>query len=227
MPTPFGTDRLEPGPPGREGTLRLRCAVSKDWRPRVPGSIGRAEHPGTAVRWEGEVFEVIAVEVLPAGDIRYALAPWRAEVAIRVLEPYDEPSESARAEERRRRATGVQKRRLALLLSPILGHLPGSVQETMEHEFGAPANAMTTISALPLFTVGIVGVLAGFARLAGGSLAPLPEPSLPLSIYLVLESSLRIGLVVTQSRPAGSLAGVLAWELWKIVRTYNRRGGSR
>jgi hypothetical protein len=171
------------------------------------------------VAWGEEILEVVAAEPLPDGGMRYSLVPWRDEVAIRSLERYDAASESALAAERRWRADARRKRRLAILLSPLLGHLPGAVQESMEQEFGAPANAMTMASALPLLAIGIVGLFAQFARVAGGSLAPLPEPSLPLSIYLFGESALRLTVVATQSRPAGSIPGSLLYELWRRARS--------
>lgn len=206
MPTPFGTDRLEIGP---VGSFRLLCSTSKGWRPRAPTTGRRAEHPGTAIEWQQEIFEVVAADPLAGGAIRYSLEPWRNDFAIRSLERYDAESESARATERRWRAGAPRKRRLAVLFSPLLGHLPGSVQEKMEKDFGAPANAMTVVSAFPLFVLGAFGLFAFVARLAGGSLTPLPEPSLPLSLYLVGESSLRLLVVVSQSRPAGSIPGIL------------------
>src|SRR5687768_11591392 len=185
MPNPVGTDRLETG---AGGSVALRCACPKGWRASAPGRFGRAEHPGTAVQWGGELFEVVAAEPLPDGGIRYSLAPWRNDHAVRWLERYDAESEATRAAEREWRSSALRTRRLAMIFSPLLGHLPGPVQEELERESGAPANAMTVISAAPLFVVGILGCFAGIARMAGGSLAPFPEPSLPLSVYLVLES---------------------------------------
>jgi hypothetical protein len=211
-PVPFGTDRLETGAAGR---LRLLCAFPKGWRPRLAASGRRAEHPGTAVEWQDVVYEVVAVETRPDRGVAYLLEPWRDDLTIRSLERYDAASETGRAGERSRRKQALRKRRLAILLSPLLGHLPGEVLERMEGDFGAPANAMTVISAFPLFVVGTLGLFGFVARVAGGSIAPLPEPSLPLSLYLALESSLRVAIVVTQSRPAGSIPGALAYEVWK------------
>jgi len=211
---PFGDDRLENEPDGR---VSLVAAASKEWRPAVPAASRRAEHPGTAVSWEGAIFEVLAAEPLADGGVRYSLAPWRDDHAIRLLERYDAESETARRRERRWKADALRKRRAAILLSPLLGHLPGSVQERMEREFGAPANAMTIVSALPLLAVGQIGLMGAVAGLAGVSLAPLPEPPFPLAVYLFGESAIRLVIVATQSRPAGSLAGTLAFALWTSI----------
>jgi hypothetical protein len=217
VPTPFGTDRLERSP---DGGIVLQCTASKGWRPRSSSATARrAEHPGTAVAWGEEILEVVAAQPLRDGGMRYSLFPWRDEVAIRSLERYDAASEAGRAAERRWRSDARRKRRLAILLSPLLGHLPGAVQASMEHEFGAPANAMTAASALPLLAIGTIGLLANLARMAGGDFAPLPEPSYPLSLYLFGESALRLTVVVTQSRPAGSIAGALFYALWRRLRS--------
>lgn len=213
----YGGDRVEEG---GAGTVSLTATSSKGWRGRsaaVP--TRRAAHPGTAVEWDGVVYEVTDVRPLPSGDFRYALAPWDDTQAIRTLERYDAATEEARTRERRARGNAVKKRRAAILLAPLVGHLPGEVQERMEGEFGAPATKLTVASALPLFVLGIVGAFAAFARAAGGSPEPLPEIPLPLSLYLALESYFRLSSVATESRPMGSIPGTLLYEVWRRVRS--------
>jgi hypothetical protein len=212
---PFGGDRLKGG---AGDAVTLRSVAAKGWKARgEPIGPRRTFHPGTAVSWDGRVFEVVERRPGPAGGVEYVLAPWRDDLAIRSLERYDESSERERTRERAWRVASIRKRRLAVLLSPILGHLPGQVQARMEFEFGAPAITMTVVSALPLLAIGIVGSLASFARLAGGSLAPLPEPPAPLSIYLLAESALRLSVAISQSRPAGSIPGALLYEVGRLV----------
>jgi hypothetical protein len=157
VPSPFGADRVEPG---SGGIAMLSCAASKGWKPRIPASGRRSEHPGTAVSWEDEIFEVVAAKPLADGGICYSLAPWRSGIAIRSLERYDAESEAGRVAERHWRSGARRRRRLAIVFSPLLGHLPGPVQESMEREFGAPANTMTAVSALLLLAIGLVGLLA-------------------------------------------------------------------
>jgi hypothetical protein len=220
VPAAFGGDRVGRG---IGDGLTLQCSVAKGWMPRREPDRIRVFHPGTAVVWEELIFEVVGARPLPDGGVEYSLVPWRADLAIRSLERYDMASEAGRAGERKWKAGAIRKRRAAILFSPVLGHLPGAVQERMEREFGAPANWMTTVSALPLLAVGMIGLMGGVVGLAGGSIAPLPEPPFPLAIYLFGESALRLSIVATQSRPAGSLPGTLAYEIAAaVVKTIRR-----
>ena len=102
---------------------------------RRPAAASAPIHPGTAVRWEDDLWEVIGAEDTPGGGARYELAPWDDQHAIRVLLPNDEKSEAERSADARdvdrRRSAG----RLTLLLGPVAGLLPGRIQERL----GGPA----------------------------------------------------------------------------------------
>jgi len=220
----YGSDRVEEA----DGSpVSLRSPFPKGWQGRSAGVASRrSAHPGTAVSWDGALYEVLEARPLPSGEFRYVLAPWDDSQAIRTLERYDAPSEDLRARERVGRAGAVKKRRAAVLLSPLLGHLPGTVQERMESEFGAPATKMTIASALPLFVLGILGAFAALARAAGGSVEPLPDLPLPLSLYFVFESYFRLSAVATESRPMGSIPGTLLYDLWRRFRSWKYPGSS-
>jgi hypothetical protein len=219
-PSSFGADRVEPGP----GESRvLLCPVAKGWIPREPATQTSAEHPGTAVRWDQEIFEVVTASPTEDGGARYRLEPWDRRHVIRVMEAYDAPAEEARGAEQEFRRDAIRRRRLSLLLSPILGHLPGAVQERMEWDFGAPARLMTIVSALPLFVVGSIGILARQMESFGGLLSASASvsfpawlaPPLPLALYLFIESGLRLVVAFLQGQPMGSVLGVLLYELWR------------
>jgi hypothetical protein len=215
--TAFGSDRVEAGP---AGSLLLSCSIAKGWVARTAGAATRAEHPGTAVRWGAEIFEVVEVFAAPDHCVRYRLEPWDSRHAIRVVEAYDAASEASRGREQDVRRSAVRLRPLSWLLAPLLGHLPGAVQERMEGDFGAPARAMTILSALPLFALGTYGLLAGqLVAMGGGSardvwLAGHPAPS----IYLFLESGTRLVAAFLLGHPMGSLAGVVGYEVWLRLR---------
>lgn len=168
-------------------------------------------HPGTAIRWEDDLWEVVAAGASPAEGAWYDLAPWDEQHAIRLLLPYDETSEAERAADTRdvgrRRAAG----RFTLLLAPVAGFLPGRVQERLGVELGIHATTLTLASILVPLAVGTYALLmtlaAGFGagvRLGG----PPIEPFFPLLSYLLPESLLRLGIALSQDRPIGSLLGI-------------------
>jgi hypothetical protein len=194
-----------------DGAIDLACRIGKGWTVRRPGTRIRPEHPGTAVRWDGSLLEVVAETPDASGGVVYRLAPWPDRHAIRVIEHYDEASEAVRTAEQARRAAAIQKRRLSLLLAPILGHLPAAIQLRMESEFGAPARGMTIASALPLLVLGLVGVLAALIASFGGGAAFAGWPILPLPLAALLfgESLGRLGYAFVTGEPIGSLAGTI------------------
>lgn len=213
-PAVFGADRAVRL---ADGSVVLTCPVSKEWLARKGGGLTRAAHPGTAVRWHEELWEVVEAEPLAAGGMRYRLAPWEARNAIRTIERYDPESESARAGVRAFRRDAVRRRRLAILFSPLLGHLPGSVQKAMESEFGAPAAAMTVVSAAPFLVWGVLGLVSFISEMAGGGPLFLHLPPVPVAAYFTAESALRIGSTM-QGEPMGSAAGFLLHAAWSRMR---------
>lgn len=179
-----------------------------------------AFHPGTAVRWEDALWEVVGARDLPGGGARYDLAPWDDRNAIRVLLPYDDTSEIEREADARevvrRQAAGW----LTLLLSPVTGLLPGHVQERLGVELGIRATTLTLASILVPMAAGTYALLmtlaAGFG--AGVQLGgPTAEPLLPLLAYFLPESLLRLGVAMSQGRPIGSAFGLPLYFLGRLA----------
>lgn len=170
-----------------------------------------AFHPGTAVRWEDDLWEVVAAGELPAGGASYDLAPWDDRNAIRVLLPYDGTSEAEREADardlHRRRAAGG----LTLLLAPVTGLLPGRVQERLGTELGIRAATLTLASTVVPLAVGTYALLMTLAAGLGAGAqlgGPASSPVLPLLVYLMPESLLRFGVAMGQDRPSGSIIGL-------------------
>jgi hypothetical protein len=217
IPASHGDDRVELLAGGR---VLLSCTAPKGWTPRWPKSPTSPEHPGTAVSWDSGVFEVLDASADPSGGVAYILAPWEDRHTVRVLERYDAESEARRLQERRRREGALVRRRASFWLAPLLGHLPAPVQSRMEAEFGAPARGMTIASALPLLVLGALGLL-GFLldALGGGAALPgWPVLTLPWSLYLFIESALRLGIAFSYGEPAGSLTGWIVYGAWRALR---------
>lgn len=220
-PAPLGADRVETGP---DGGIILACPAPKSWTPRAARTLTSSEHPGTAVEWEGLLYEVR--DAIPGADggIRYALAPWEEKHAIRRMERYDAVTEEIREAERRDRRRDFEKRRLSILLAPLAGLLPGEVQKRMERDFGASAVLMTTASALPLFIVGFLGLVGVIVGMAGATL-PLPSwlaPPAPLAVYLFGESALRLSSAIGSGEPMGTLWAALGLAAWQAARRPRR-----
>ncbi|HEV8267168.1 MAG TPA: hypothetical protein VGR00_03000 [Thermoanaerobaculia bacterium] len=227
MPRAYGSDRLEAGPAGR---IVLTCAVSKGWQARRAKTPTSVEHPGTAVRWEEEFFEVLSIE--PAGEtgVVYTLTAWDEVHVFRVVDTYDEAAEKRRAAERRDAASRRSRRKISIALAPLAGLLPAHVQESLELEYNASPTALTLASAVPLFLFGafcaIWMTIKMFAGIAGGvgaqdlktgGLFALPDGVLILGQLLLFESSLRIVVAWAQGRPMGSLLGVVPYEIYRAV----------
>src|SRR5512147_1668900 len=95
MPRPLGRDRLEPT---TDGTVVLLALRPKPWKGREEVSPRAPAVPGTAVRWDGELFEVLGVEPRASGGWRHVLAPWDDRYIVRNLVEYGESNEAPRAD---------------------------------------------------------------------------------------------------------------------------------
>jgi hypothetical protein len=175
-----------------------------------------ALHPGTAVRWEDDLWEVVSAEGVAGGGVRYELEPWDDRHAIRVLLPYDETSEAEREADGRDLARRRGLRRLALLLAPLAGLLPGRAQERLETELGLRATTLTLASVPAPMAVGTFALLMTLASGFGAGVrigGPAFEPLLPLLAWLLPESLLRLGVAMGQGRPIGSVLGLPLYPL--------------
>ncbi|HEY3351381.1 MAG TPA: hypothetical protein VGM13_16510 [Thermoanaerobaculia bacterium] len=213
MPRAVGRDRLAVETPGR---VRLDCDAPKGWRPRVRATPTSAEHPGTAVAWEGDFYEVLEVRPGAAG-VQYVLAPWDERHAMRVVEAYSEEAEAARTRERADAARRSDRHIGLLLAAPLVGSLPGHVQEFFEREYNIPARRLSLSSALPLWIVGWLALVLLLASAVGGAGAP-PLPVLLFGVYLLAESTARLAVCLLQGRAIGTFVGTLAWEAWRRLK---------
>lgn len=218
MPRSYGHDLISAGGPNR---WLLECSWPKAWTVRIPATRTSAEHPGTAVRWDGGLYEVMSISRSAAGRIVYALVPWADAHAIRRIEEYDEASEAARQADREDQAERRRRRQMLILLSPLAGHLPGEVQERWEREYNVSAALLTIVSAAPLFAYGVMCSLLlsilGFTGVA----SPISLGWEVFGVYLLVESGIRISMAWSGSQPSGSLLGALGYSVLQAVR--NRR----
>jgi hypothetical protein len=210
----------------REGKVLLSCAEPKGWGARVPKAATSAEHPGTCVRWEEQLFEVEDLETHADGSLTYTLARWDERHAIRVIVTYDAETEAGRIKETHAATRRVGGRTALLLAAPFVGCLPAPVQERLEHEYNFRASTMSLLSALPLWILGWISLILLMASFVGGA-SSLPTPVLVFGVYLLAESTPRLAVVLFQGRGIGTAAGTLLYEVWRLSRRGLDRSAGR
>lgn len=206
---PFGNDRVRVADDGR---VFLSSRIAKGWQPRVPKTLTRSEHPGTAVLWEEEYYEVVDVGMLPQGGYRYVLTRWRDEHAMRLVDRYDEESEALRLEEHRASLARETKRKTANALGMLTGHLPARVQEHLGHELGVLPHRLTLLSLLP--TMALMILILGYHIHRYMYDPPTPFWTVPLVMFLGFEVTFRGFIAFQLKRPIGSVIGLFAYLIY-------------
>ncbi len=214
MPRPFGTDHLDVAP---EGRLAIHATAAKGWHGAVAPTQTSPAHPGTAVHWEDELWEVVSAQDLPGGGARYELSRWNERHATRHVVRYDEASERLLAEGRKRDGRRARGWVRVLLLSPLYGLLPASAQHRIEDETAFPATVMTLASAIPLFVFGVFSLISLLAGAVGGG-SLFPTGLAVAGVYFLAESSARLTVAMAQGRAIGSLIGETLVTLSEAIR---------
>lgn len=175
----------------------------------LPWRVRAGRVAGSAVIWMDRPWEVTAREGPDAGH-RWTLQPWPEAEAMRVVHTLDRGWVGALARER---AAVVRANRLRyglLPVLPLLGLVPGELQDRWRLEWGFPAIPATTLSAvleLGLATLGLVQMMASL--FGGGGVLPAPLSWLgPISPFLFVESVVRLKHVVGNQEPIGSVLGL-------------------
>jgi hypothetical protein len=216
----YGSDRVRVRD---DGVIVLSCRLPKEgWQARVAKTLTRSEHPGTAILWDEECYEVIEIETLATG-VSYTLAPWSESHTMRAPQTYDWKSEAARAADRRDVARRVKGRRAATLFGFLTGHLPAAVQEQLAHETGTNAPLLTIVSVIPELLVFAYALRLIVNAKMGESLPP-PFPFVALSAFLSLDAGIRGGYAFLNGRPLGSVFGLIGYAIyWSITPKRSQR----
>ena len=203
----FVPDRIVSAADGESADLWVYAALPKvGWVPHSAGDFGRAEHPGSAIRYHDQVYEVMCSEETTEGGyaFRYCLRPWNPQYVIRHLVDYTLQAQRDAAESRDEMARAERLRSLILWLFPIAGFAPDPLQREWEKKTG-----------LSLSLISIGSALFGFAvafSLRGG----LEETRFVYVIYyLALESFARLLWIAVSHCPHGSLLLTLPYLLWE------------
>ncbi len=185
-------------------------------------TLTTAQFPGTAVLWEEQYFEVVDARALPQGGVEYVLEPWRDHHVMRVVEPYDEPSEAKRTADHRAHLARERGRKSANLLALLTGHLPAVVQNRMAEDLGLLPVKLSLMSILGSYAA----VVAGILWMVSAKMRNEPPPFLlVLAVaFLGVETTARFLVAWTQGRPIGSTLGLFGYIAWWLLT--GRRGTS-
>ncbi len=213
----YGSDRVR----HVGGQWIISCRHAKGWVARVERTYTNPEHPGTAILWEDQYFEVVSAESVPGG-VRYVLAPWRESHAMRLTDRYDEASENWREGEHRAALMREKSRKTANLVGILTGHLPAPVQEKLASELGILPTRLTFLSLVVPLLYEIWYVNDSVRRMM------INERGLPIvftlfAMYLFAECGLRLLIVWTQMRPIGSAAGFILYLIFYSLSPNRRR----
>lgn len=215
----YGSDRVRTS----GGKVILHSRLGKGWTPRTEKTLTNAEFPGTAVYWDEQYYEVLAADLLPAGGVRYVLAEWRDDHAIREFRPYNEESEALLAADYER-AARQRKHSLAARLSAMaLGHLPSHVQTHLENELGLFPHRMTLWSIVPVLVGAGTFIFVGVDRYMSSTPNPIPDWLMLLTFFMLGESVFRFLVAMSQMRPMASLLGVLGYLFFWLLHPNRAR----
>ncbi len=203
-------DRVIPAADGDPVELWVYAVLPKEgWVPHPPGDLAHAEHPGSAIKYRDQVYELMRVEETVEGGyaFRYGLRPWDPQYAIRHLVNYTLKTQMDAAAAHQNMTRTQRLRHLILWLFPIAGFAPDPLQREWEKKTGLSMAWVSVGSAL-------LGLALAFA-LRGAS-----EDSRFAAVvfYLVLESFARIFWISFSHQPHGSLLLTLPYLLWQGLK---------
>jgi hypothetical protein len=206
----FTPDRVVRAVDGGPLDLWVYAVLPKEgWVPHSPGDSVRAEHPGSAIRYRHQIYEVMRVEETAEGGyaFRYRLRPWDSQYTIRHLVDYTLKTQRAATDAHQDMVRAERLRSLILWLFPIAGFAPNPLQQEWEKKTGLN---MAWIS----FGSALFGVALAFWLRNG------PEDLLYIVIvwYVALESFARLLCIAVTHRPLGSPMLTLPYLLWQGLR---------
>jgi hypothetical protein len=199
----------------------LASRLSKGWVPRVEKTLTTAEFPGTAVLWEEQYYEVVDARALPQGGVDYVLEPWREYHVMRVVEAYDDAAEAARLADHRAHLAREKGRKTANLLALLTGHLPAVVQNGLADSLGLLADRVSFISILGEYAL-VGGFVLWIVSYLMRQQGPPPAALIVVTAFFAIETTFRVFVNYTQSRPIGSSVGLILYLVWWLVT--GRRG---
>ena len=204
----FIPDRVIPATGGDPVELWVHAALPKEeWLPHSPGDLTHAEYPGSAIKYQDRVYELMCVEESVEGGyaFRYGLRAWDPQYIIRHLVNYtlETQREATAAHQDRTKTQGL--RSMILWLFPLAGFAPDPLQREWEEKTGLRMAWASAGSAL--FGMALAFALRGVGKSFDAVI-----------FYLALESFTRLFWTGISRRPHGSFLLTLPYLLWQGLK---------
>jgi hypothetical protein len=211
-------DRVEPARAGEPVEKWVYSAFPKDhWEARKPGDLMRAEHPGTAIKIGEELFEVVTAEetVQPGYVLRYGLARWSPQHALRGLVSYTPETQAQAAADFLDEGHKQALRSRILWLFPLAGMAPDPLQRGWEAKTALNMTVVAAASALVQILI-FMGLVQSFGTPADHTAAGALE-------YLGVDAFVRLLIIVCTGKPRGIFILALPYLLWDLAAHPEKR----
>ena len=203
----FLPDRVIPAASDQLVELWIYSAYPKTgWVAHSKGNRARVDHPGSAIKYQAKIYELLRVEeTSEAGyQYRYGLKAWDAQHAIRHLVNYTLESQRDAAAAHWDAEKAERLRNLILWLFPLAGFAPDPLQREWSAKTGLSMGWIAAASAVfgCISAFILRGMFAGSYWTAG-------------VLYLALESFARLLWIALSQAPHGSLLLTFAYIAWQ------------
>jgi hypothetical protein len=178
-------------------------------RLKLPWTRRVGTHPGSAVVWLGEAYEVVAKEVSGSGQ-GWILQPWSDPEVMRAVFQLDTAWIDAHAATDESHRRGRVLRLMSFPVAPLLALAPARFQRRWRDSWGFPASMATFVSAVLELAAGSVGLVQLLALTFGADwfLPGLCRVFAVIGPVLSADAIVRLSAVAAQAEPVGSILGL-------------------
>jgi len=188
----------------------------------MAGDQTRAPHPGSAIRYEDQVYELMAIEPAEGTPYayRYALRKWEDRFVMRQVFPYS--LEIAQETGRRLQEQRRQHSQNAWVTwwFALTGMVPTHLATRWEREWGLPLRRAAWFN---IFFLAIVAMTVGPAWEKAHGMDVVAR----FFLYLQIEQAARFVWLMSSHAAVGSMLPTLPWLLWTMSLGLNADGSPR
>jgi hypothetical protein len=213
-------DQIKAAPDG--GLYIFSMQEKPGWRPRAAGDQTHAPHPGSAIRYQENLYELMAIQPAEGTPYayRYLLRPWEDRFVVRQVFPYSEEiaRETGRQlqEQRRQHAQNTW----VTYWFALTGLLPTHLATRWEREWGLPLRRAAWFN---MFLLAIVAMTVGPAWEKEHGMDLIARACL----FLQVEQGFRFVWLMSSNNAVGSTLPTIPWLLWAFSMGRNADGSRR